>query len=44
MAFFNTPGTDRLYSGVANSTASAALIFALNSATGFAGLASSSWL
>ena len=30
IAFFSTPGTERLYSGVTNSTASAPAIFSLN--------------
>jgi hypothetical protein len=32
-AFFNTPGIDALYSGVANSTASASAIAAFSSVT-----------
>ena len=33
MAFFSTPGTERLYSGVANSTASAFSMLCLNAVT-----------
>ena len=44
IAFFSTPGTERLYSGVTNSTASASAIFCLNAAEAAGGLASSSWL
>src|SRR5256885_12964815 len=43
MAFFSTPGTERLYSGVTNSTASAAAMRRLNSVTTGGGDASQSW-
>ena len=42
--FFNTPGIERLYSGVTNSTPSAAAIRAFSRTTGAAGWPSSSWL
>ena len=38
IAFFSTPGTERLYSGVMNRTASAAAICCLNAAEGAGGL------
>ena len=44
MAFLSTPGTERLYSGVTNSTPSEALMAAFSRLTGSAWLASSSWL
>jgi hypothetical protein len=44
IAFFSTPGTERLYSGVTNSTASTLAIASLNLATAGGGLASSSAL
>src|SRR5512142_3473902 len=43
-AFFSAPGTDRLYSGVTNNTASARAMRALNAADAGGGSASSSWL
>src|SRR6476469_7082980 len=44
MAFFSAPGTDRLSSGVTNSTASALLTRALNATAAGGGLASRSAL
>src|SRR5215472_18420767 len=44
MAFLSTPGIERLYSGVTNSTASAALILLLNATHEAGGFASMSWL
>ena len=44
MAFLSTPGTERLYSGVTNSTASAFRTLALKAVVAAGGLASSSWL
>src|SRR5690606_7368797 len=44
MAFFNTPGTDRLYSGVTKMTASTAATSVFRRLTGSAWLPSSSWL
>ncbi|MBB6284938.1 hypothetical protein HNR34_003334 [Geobacillus subterraneus] len=41
-AFFNTPGTDQLYSGVTINTPSAAAICRLNAATTSGGFSSSS--
>jgi hypothetical protein len=43
-AFLSTPGTERLYSGVTNSTAPASMILCLKLADAGGGLASSSWL
>ncbi|MCY1361597.1 hypothetical protein D9M69_482670 [compost metagenome] len=44
MAFFSTPGIERLYSGVTNSTPCAAATSLLRRFTGAAWLPSSSWL
>src|SRR5437773_2870704 len=44
IAFFNTPDTDQLYSGVTNRIASASHIRLFNSVTLAGGLCSSSWL
>jgi hypothetical protein len=44
MAFFSTPGIERLYSGVTNSNPEAACSSAFSRLTGAAWLASSSWL
>src|SRR6185312_3106651 len=44
MAFFRTPGTERLYSGVTNRTASAFLIRSRKLTQSAGGVASRSWL
>src|SRR5450631_929865 len=44
IAFFNTPGTERLYSGVTKRNAPACWICCLNAAEAAGGFASSSWL
>jgi hypothetical protein len=44
IAFFNTPGTERLYSGVTNRTPRAAATSRRSLLTGSGGLISSSWL
>ena len=44
IAFLSTPGTERLYSGVTNSTASACWMRPLKSFASCGGSASKSWL
>src|SRR5690554_2203558 len=44
IAFFKTPGTERLYSGVRNKIPSTALIFSFNATHSFGGFASRSSL
>ena len=44
MAFFNTPGIERLYSGVTNSTPFDFCSFSRNASQSAGGLASRSWL